>query len=53
MKTYDYEVTLRFIGSYDNMKNKQQAIETIQESFADEFNISVTDKEIKLKEVKP
>ena len=47
MKTYYCDVDLKFGGNNFEAKNKKEYIKKVKESFKQEFNIYLTDKEIK------
>ena len=46
MKTYYCDVDLKFGGNNFEAKNKQEYIQKVKDSFKQEFNINLTDKEI-------
>ena len=46
MKTYYCDVDLKFSGNNFEAKNKQEYIQKVKDSFKQEFNINLTDKEI-------
>ena len=46
MKTYYCDVDLKFSGNNFEAKNKEEYIQKVKDSFKQEFNINLTDKEI-------
>jgi uncharacterized protein YpuA (DUF1002 family) len=47
MKNYYCDVDLKFGGNNFEAKDKQEYIQKVKDSFKQEFNINLTDKEIK------
>ena len=46
MKEYRCEVNLTFSGNNFEAKNKKEYVEKVKDTFKDEFNIELDDKEI-------